>query len=146
MNTLLKPLVFILFSCLLFACKREVITKEPTLEDMQKKLTGAWNVKYLEQELYVGGVMTSKKLITYNSSSISYKSDFTYTSIYESQAPETGTWELVSNLYLRLDKGKPNDRYYHISGLDEKTLVYRGPFDANGNAKFNYLSNVYNFK
>lgn len=142
----MKTLVFILLGCMLLSCKQEVITKEPTLEDTQKKFAGYWKPKYLEQEFYSGNVMTSKILVTLNGNSIDFKNDFTYISIYGNMAPENGKWELISTSYFRFDKATALERYYHIITLDDKNLVYRGPFDANGNAKFHYLITAYCFK
>ena len=150
MNTLSKSLAFILLTCMFFSCKKETvvnnITTEPTLADSKKKLTGFWKNKYIEQEVYEGNVMVKKFVITSSLNTFNYKSDSTYISVFERQAPETGTWELLSNSYLHLDKGRSTDRYYHIITLDEHNLVYRGPFDAAGNVKFGYLLTAYDFK
>lgn len=90
--------------------------------------------------------MTGKSVITSTKNAIEFRKDSTYTSVFEVQSPESGSWELLSDSYLRFDKGRLTDRYYHIITLDDKNLVYRGPFDAAGNPKFNYLITVYGFK
>ncbi len=150
MSMLTKYLIFFTLVCVLFSCKKESVTTniytEPALADIQKKLIGVWKNRYIEQELYQGNVMTKKTVITSTLNTFNYKSDFTYTSVFETAAAQTGTWELLSNSYLHLDKDKATDRYYHIITLDEHNFVYRGPFDVAGNIKFGYLLTGYDFK
>ena len=150
MKASFKTLFAMLLAASLISCEKTVekdpVTQPVTAATVASRLVGTWRGKYLEQENYVNNVMTGKSVITSTRNAIEFRKDSTYTSVFEVQAPESGTWEMVSDSYFRFDKGRLTDRYYHIITLDDKNFVYRGPFDAAGNVKFNYLITSYSFK
>lgn len=104
----------------------------PCGQDNTIVIQGTWTVKNIEQELYSGNTFTGKQFTNPTGNTFAFNANGSYTSVYQSNPPETGTWELLSPTYLVLDKNTANQRFYNIVSLDNKSFVFRGPFDTNG--------------
>lgn len=104
----------------------------PCGQDNTIVIQGTWNIRNHEQELYSTNTMSSKVILLLTNSTLAFNSNGIYTSVYEGQTPQNGSWELISSNYLVLDKNTSDERYYHILSIDNKSLILRGPFKNNG--------------